>query len=279
MGDPFGRLLLATEGSEFDSGAQALAFALARRNAQPLAVVMPVASNPEFEMVAPQFAARAEADAAKRVAALTDAARAAGIEIDLRLRRGPEPWLEIVEEARERAADLLVIRRRGRRGLLANLLIGEMVSAVLDDAPCSLLIAPRSARLWSSPVVVGIEPQDADDALLALGVAIAADSALALHAVAAVARDADVSAARQTIDAALARHQPAAADAEVRVGSAPQAVIDAARAHAAGLIIVGRHRHALAGQMTLGSVARRVIGLAECPVFVYADNATTTRTG
>ena len=58
MSGTFSRLLLATEHSEFDAGAEALAFAMARRCGLPLAAVLPVSSNPEFEVVAPELAAR-----------------------------------------------------------------------------------------------------------------------------------------------------------------------------------------------------------------------------
>jgi len=141
-------LLLATEHTEFDRGAEALAFALAHRHAVPLPVVLPVASNPEFEAVAPELAARADAAAAARLEDLARAAAQVGVTLVPEVRHGPEPYAEIVAEARERQAELIVIRRRGRRGLLANLLIGEMVSKVVAHAPCIVLIAPREARLW-----------------------------------------------------------------------------------------------------------------------------------
>src|SRR5512136_324887 len=131
MSHPFQRLLLATEHTEFDVGAEALAFALARRCALPLAAVLPVTSNPEFEAVAPELAERADVRAAARRGALLAEAQAQGVALDLNVRRGPEPFAEIVAEARARSADLLVIRRRGQRGLLANLLVGEMVSKVV----------------------------------------------------------------------------------------------------------------------------------------------------
>ena len=48
MPAPFARLLLATEHTEFDRGSETLALALARQAGLPLAVVLPVLSNPEF---------------------------------------------------------------------------------------------------------------------------------------------------------------------------------------------------------------------------------------
>ena len=72
--------------------------------------------------VAPQLAARPTPKRAARREQLAARARAEGVTLDLRVRHGEEPFAEIVDEARERAADLIVIRRRGKRSLLANLL-------------------------------------------------------------------------------------------------------------------------------------------------------------
>ena len=128
MTHPFTRLLLATEHSVYDGGAETLALALARRCGLPLAAVLPVLSNPEFEMIAPQLAARADAEAAVKRQSLEATARAQQVVLEVAVRRGPEPFESIVAAARERDADLIVIRRRGQRGLLANLLVGEMDS-------------------------------------------------------------------------------------------------------------------------------------------------------
>ena len=54
MAHLFNRLLLATEHSEFDAGSEAMAFALAQRCQLPLATVVPLVSNPEYEALAPQ---------------------------------------------------------------------------------------------------------------------------------------------------------------------------------------------------------------------------------
>ena len=91
MAQLFTRLLLATEGSEFDAGAERMAFALAQRCQLPLATVLPLVSNPEYEALAPQLAARAEQEAAVKIAALLAQANAAQVTVELRVRRGEEP--------------------------------------------------------------------------------------------------------------------------------------------------------------------------------------------
>lgn len=271
MAHTFARLLLATEHSEFDTGAEALAFALARRCALPLAGVLPVPGNAEFDMVAPQQAARLDADAAERRRQLEAGAQAAGVALTLQVRRGPELWQEIVAEARERASDLLVIRRRGKRGLLANLLVGEMVSKVVAHAPCSVLIAPPGAAMWSRRVIAGVDPQSPDAGLVAVAAALAAECALPLHLLCVASGAAERADAERTLAQALpqARAAGAAVDGAVRVGRPHQALLDATQAGAGDLLVVARHGADTLGRAWIGGVAQKVIGLAECPVLVH----------
>ena len=147
MTHPFERILLATEHTEFDAGAERVAFALAKRCGLPLAVVVPVVSNPEYEAIAPQIVAHVERETAARIEGLRQMAAAQGVEISITARRGEEPYQEIVQEAAERKADLIVIRRRGKRGFLSNLLVGETVSKVVGHASCSVLFVPRAGQM------------------------------------------------------------------------------------------------------------------------------------
>lgn len=271
MAQVYMRPLLATEHTDQDSGAEALAFALARRCGLPLAVVLPIVSNPEYEALAPHVAARAEAQAAERLRGLTADAAAAGIAVDVRARRGPEPYAEIVDEARERGADLLVIRRRGRRGLLANLLVGEMVRNVVSHAPCGVLVAPRAASMWAQRVLVAIDPQAADLAPVETAAAIAAECALPLTIVCVSEPAAD---AMQRAEATLqrawsaARGRAVAVDAAVRIGRPHEQIVSAAQQGGADLIVIGRRGTESLARAWLGGVAQKVIGLADRPVLV-----------
>ena len=53
---------------------------------------------------------------------------------------------------------------------------------------------------------------------------------------------------------------------EVATGPAPQAITDAARRHAADLIVVATHGRTGVLHLLLGSVAERVVRTATCPV-------------
>lgn len=274
MATAFTRPLLATEHGEFDTGAEALAFAIARRCQLPLAGVLPVVSNPEFEMVAPQLAAKADADAALKRQHLHTMAQVQGVTLDLQVRRGPEAWQEIVDEARERDADLIVIRRRGKRGLLANLLVGEMVSKVVAHAPCSVIIAPRDARMWTGGVLAGVDPQAPDAGVLAQAARLAHDCDLPLHLLCVATAEAGRTAAAQALAAACAQARALhdRVDGEVQTGRAHQALIDTAQTRGADLLVIGRHGGMSLARAWIGGTAQKIIGLASCPVLVHVPN-------
>lgn len=270
--------LLATEHTEFDSGSEPLAFAMAAKCGAPLAIVLPLLSNPEYEALAPQLAQRAEAEAATKLQALREMAEVAGVTTELRARRGPESYREIVDEAIERGSDLIVIRRRGHRGLLANLLIGEMVRNVVAHAPCSVLVAPRGAQMWSRRVLVSVDPQSHDFTPVSTAAAIAAECGLPLSMVAVTDAAAD---AMQHAEAALQRAWSTArafgipADGFVRIGRPHQQILAAAQESGADLLVIGRHGDDTLARAWLGGVAQKVIGLAELPVLVSVTTPST----
>ncbi len=279
MSHPFSRLLLATEHSEQDEGAEVMAFALAQRCGLPLRAVLPITSNPEFEAIAPQLAAHAEAQAGERIGALLADAKRAGLVLELQARRGPEPWREIVDEAVERDTDLLVIRRRGKRGLLANLLVGEMVRNVVTHARCSVLVVPRGAAMWSQRVLVAVEPEASDMTPVVTAAAIAAECGLPLTLVSVAEATGRHEAAERTLRAALATARGFAVSADTRLlsGRAHDRIVEALGESGADLLVIGRHRDETLPRAWLGDVAQKVIGLAERPVLVCASPSPTTR--
>ena len=277
MATVFQRLLLATEHTEFDVGAETVAFDLAQRRQLPLMSVLPLVSNPEYEALAPQIAARAEHAAAEKVAQLRAQAEAVGVMIDLRVRRGEEPYQEIVQEAKGQGSELIIIRRRGKRGFLANLLMGEMVSKVVAHAPCHVLIVPREARMWSRRVLVAAAPDAQGRGLVSTATAVAAECGLPLHVVCVAPGDAQHQPADVFLTDALelARQRGVSAQAEVRIGKPVTEILASATRCQADLIVIGSRSDNRIGRALVGGVAQKVIGLSESPVLILHFEETT----
>jgi hypothetical protein len=269
---PYTRLLLATEHTEFDAGAERVALELARRCGVALAGVVPIVSNVEYESVAPELVARIEEGVHARLIALREDAARAGVDLDLRVRRGEEPWREIVAEAKARSADLLVIRRRGKRSFLSNLMVGEMVGKVATAAPCSVLMVPRAARVWSRRVLAGIDGTRGGPEVARVAARMAVGAGLPLTVVSVALRDTagERAEAEQVIAAAVevARSEGVEAEGQVAAGRPADAIAQLATPTGADLLVVGRGGPEVHGRLHFGSNAQRVVGLASCAVLV-----------
>ena len=232
---------------------------------------MPLVSNAEYEAAAPQLAARADAEAGARADAVEAEAAARGVALALRVRRGAEPSEEIVAEARERQADLIIARRRGKRGFLANLMFGEMVGKVVAHAPCSVLLCPRAAALWQRRVLVGVDPRMPGAGAVELAARVAAACGIGLQLVAVIDGEGGRAAAESALAGATERARPWVADlrSEVCAGRAHEELVAAAARCGADLIVVGRHGEERPARASIGGTAQKVIGLAEGPVLIH----------
>jgi len=270
MGQPLTRLLLATECSEFDVGAEKMALTLAQRCQLPLATVLPLLSNPEYEALAPQLAARAEQEAAVKIAALHAQANAAQVAIELRVRRGEEPYFEIVEEARSQKTEMIIIRRRGKRGLLANLLVGEMVSKVVAHAPCHVLIVPREAAMWNKRVLVAVDPAEDGRPIVSMAAGVATQCGLPLQVVSVATGESQRAHAQALVTQLVAQAQRdgVASQGEVRIGKPFTEILAARESSGSDLIVMGSRSDRRIGRALIGGVAQKVLGLSEHPVMV-----------
>lgn len=270
MAQLFTRLLLATEHTEFDAGAESVAISMAQRCQLPLATVLPLVSNPEYEAMAPEIALRAEQDAAAKIAEIRANAQAKGVSIDLRVRRGEEPYREIVEEARARNSELIILRRRGKRGFLANLLVGEMVSKVLAHAPCHVLFASRESHMWRQAVLVAAEPGAQGLRLVKTAAAVAAECGLPLHLAYVTSGNASAPDTQSFLADATAAAQQLGIRLQIdlRNGKAFTEILAAAAAHQADLLVIGSRNDSRIGRAMIGGVAQKVIGLSDKPVLV-----------
>ncbi|MDD2774496.1 MAG: universal stress protein [Gallionella sp.] len=244
---PFSRILLATEHTEFDAGAERLAFAMAQRCGVPLRVVFPLLSNPEYEAEMPEHALRAEQDVAVKIDDLRKTAAAAGVQLDVQVRRGSEIHTEIVNDARAYQADLIVIRRRGKPSFFARMMVGEMVSRVIRDTTCSVLLVPRKAQFWNTQVLAAVGDTPAAPSIAKTAGLIAGICDLPLTVLSVTPDQASLSKTQSfnTLNVALAAGSSDKVRGEVRVGQAVEQTVAAVTESRADLVVIGRQRYHL----------------------------------
>ena len=186
------------------------------------------------------------------------------------MRRGEEPYQEIVEEAQAQDSDLIIIRRRGKRGFLANLLVGEMVSKVVAHAPCHVRVVPRGARRWSQRVLAAAALTAQGRQVVATAVALAAQCGLPLHLVSVIPAEG----LRAQADAFvaevvnLAQQAGIVVQGEVRSGKPSTEILASVVGTRSDLIVIGSRSDSHMGRALVGGVAQKVMGLSEHPVLV-----------
>ncbi|MEK7738073.1 MAG: universal stress protein [Pseudomonadota bacterium] len=266
----FERILIATDGSEFSSGAAVVGLEMARIFDAKVFVVSIARSDPEYATLVPGLEEEAEAQALRNLAAVRSLA--AGMDCEYLVRHAEDPYMGIVRSAEEFRADVIVMGRRGRRGL-ARMMVGDATVKVIGHAPCSVLVVPKAARMWQAGILVATDGSRYADAAAVNAERIAAACGLPVI-VLSVTLPIHNRQRREQADAAVARVSEALTasglhvDGLVRDGRPDQIIIETAKVHGADLIVMGSHGRTGMERVLLGSVSERVIGYAEFPVFV-----------
>ena len=140
----FRRILHPTDFSRASTAAFNRAIAMAKKDRSELVLVhvlappMPLAGEGYIPPnVYEDLEASARKYADKRLNALQDKARAAGVKTSTLIREGVADE-QIVRAARSKKADVIVLGTHGRTGL-ARLFLGSVASRVVTAAPCPVL--------------------------------------------------------------------------------------------------------------------------------------------
>jgi len=139
------QILAPTDGSEMSGRAVEAAARLASLAGARLAVLsvkepFPYSAISEMQPVPPQeFYDAQERLASSRVASALDVARAHGVQATGASVEALHPWEAILEQAKAKGCDLIVMASHGRRGLGA-LLLGSETQKVLTHSAVPVLV-------------------------------------------------------------------------------------------------------------------------------------------
>lgn len=139
------RILVPTDGSEISAKAVKAAVSLARLTGGSVIALsvkepFPYSALSEIQPVPPQeFYDAQQRIAESRVEAAADIARAEGLSIDGQTVEAVHVWEAIIDLARTKACDLIVMASHGRRGLSA-MLLGSETQKVLTHSPIPVLV-------------------------------------------------------------------------------------------------------------------------------------------
>jgi nucleotide-binding universal stress UspA family protein/uncharacterized membrane protein YfcA len=265
-------LMLASDGSEFSAGATRVALAYAGRTGAPLTAVTMSMIDLEAEGVAADVLAQSRDEARKVLARVQAAAGERGGEVGVRLLEGTNPAKEIVRAADDLHADLIVVGRRGRRGL-ASMMVGDATRKVIGFADCNVLVVPKAAELWRRRILLATDGSRHGERAAQAAQALARRFSLPVTVVSVLkagfdeARRAEGQRAVERVRQDFST-EGLAVEGHVLEGDSAQEIIACAERVGADLIVMGSHGRTGLGRLVLGSVSEKVIGQATCPVLV-----------
>ena len=141
----FKRVLVPTDGSEITTKAVATAVALAKSMGATVHVIsvkepFPYSAISEMQPTPPQeFYDAQERIAVKRVQAVAETCKAAGVHCETHTVEALHPWEAIIDHAKRKDCDLMVMASHGRRGVSA-LLLGSETQKVLTHSSVPVLV-------------------------------------------------------------------------------------------------------------------------------------------
>ncbi len=263
------KLLVATDGSEYSEGAIREALRIAKNCKSKLIAVSIVITNLEFEVTMPQVIEKEEKKAREHLESIRARAAKEGVDCDIVVSHGDEPYQDIVNTASEKRVDLIVVGRHGRTGLL-QLVMGSVAAKVIGHAPCNVLVVSPAAQVEFKKILVAVDGSDCGDAALREAVSISKRCNSGLMALSVASAEAEKGTADSIVKQAeeLAKKEGVAVQGVTVIGKPYEAIVETAKKNQADLIVVGSHGRRGMERLLMGSVTERVIGHTDTAVMV-----------
>jgi nucleotide-binding universal stress UspA family protein len=135
---------VAVDGSDFSMAAVDQAISLGGICNSQIFLISVVALYPDQMAVAPNLVETMSADVRQFLDQAKEKVDKANIACETIVRMGGAPHEFIVQEAKEREADLILVGTKGKSGL-ERVLMGSVAQNVIAHAPCPVMVVPASA--------------------------------------------------------------------------------------------------------------------------------------
>ena len=266
-------LLLATDGSVFSDGALQEAIFFGQACAARLIVLYVVKVDVESLKSANAKVTRKQKEIAPYLEDVRKMARDSGVECETVVVGSSVPEHAIVEQARKREADVIIMGRHGRAGRL-YLLVGSMTAKVIGLGFPMVLMLPKDFTMTGTHVLVAVDDSPnsrlAVEEALSLGMCCVTLERLTFVAVA--RRESGLPAARKMVEDICIRGQEKWPhihfEAVAGVGHPSNIIVRAAEERTVDMIMIGGMASGPLPKMFSGRVTKEVCGWAHCAVLV-----------
>jgi nucleotide-binding universal stress UspA family protein len=268
----FERFLVPTDGSEYSRGAERVAIAMCQKSGAKLIAMRAIIKGAgAIGFSTPEADAKVEEESKAHLSGVCAEAKSTGVTCEMLLQAADDPYQAIVKAARDTLADIVIMGRRGRRGL-ARLMLGDATAKVMGYAPCPVMVVPEGASMWTS-ILLATDGSRSSDAATVSATSIAKCCNVPITVLS--VRNPNHSDRRQAeaqpiVSRAVAymAQEGVSAEGIVEDGLADEVVVNVANRMGTPLVILGSHGRTGIGRVLFGSKTERVINYAAGPVLV-----------
>lgn len=263
------KILLATDSSEFSEGAIREAIRFAANCSSKVYAMSVVELLTDYEGFSPQkMEDKMDQEFMKHLETVKARALNEKIDCEILIAHG-EPQSEIVNTAAEKKVDMIVIGRRGRKGL-AKLMMGEVAAKVIGNAPCRVLVVPRASKIEFRKVLVATDGSKHSGQAVSEAIGIAKCCGSDLLILSAMRDESEQNEARANVNRAaeIAQKEGVNAETLTPVGRSYDVIVETAGGRGVDLIVLGTYGKTGIKKMFMGSSTEKVIGHAGCAVLV-----------
>ena len=266
-------LLLATDGSHFSDGALQEAIFFSQACAARLIALYVVKIDVESLKSANSKVTRKQQEIAPYFEDVRKMARDSGVECETVVVGSSVPEHAIVEQARMRNADVILMGRHGRAGRL-YLLVGSMTAKVIGLGFPMVLMVPKDFTMTGTHVLVAVDDSPSSrlavEEALSLGMCCVTLERLTFVAVA--RRESGLPGARKMVEdictSGREKWPHIRFEAVAGVGHPSNIIVRAAEERAVDMIMIGGMVSGRLPKMFSGRVTKEVCGWAHCAVLV-----------
>lgn len=266
-------LLLATDGSHFSDGAVQEAIFFGQACRARVVVLHVVHTEAESIKAANSTVMRRQQEMAPHLDQIRKMAQDSGVEIEVVVVGSGKPEKTIVDQARLRNADAILMGRHGKTGRL-SLLVGNMTARVIGQGFPRVLVVPKDFLITGAHVLLALDgsPNSRLAAQEALSLSRTCTTMERLTVISVVRKDDEHPQAREMVDEVCAQCRQeglrAVCEPLVQVGNPVELIVQAARDRGVDMILMGGRGKRFIAKMFMGRVTENVIGRAHCAVLV-----------
>ena len=266
-------IALATDGSEFSDGAVQEAIFFSQACGAKLVVLNVIAIDTESAVTAHAISAATRDEIKEYIDNIKKMAADNEIECQVVIEESYQPDKTIVELAQLHKADVLIMGRHGRRGLLA-LLVGSMTAKVIGHGFPQVLVVPKDFSITGEKILVATDGSEFSQMAVeeAISMSVHCSTLKEVFVLSVASSEGELDKARQLVERVCEKASEAAGGdvsfiPMALLGTPSEVIADTARERNVDMILVGGHGEGLS-KLLMGHVTEKVIGRGHCAVLV-----------